>query len=106
MARIAAKSRDSRVEILKRLSCAIDCRNTLLGQEDFRQPARRGDLAADFLAELGVFVRRGPHQRDRRVMDVKLAAFELRGNRIAGAEIDHVERADRNELRNPAARPR
>ena len=77
--------------IIKRLPRAIDRRNAQSAAARFRRPRRRRDLAADFLAELGVFVGRRPHQRDRRVVDVKLAAFELRGNRLARPEIDHVD---------------
>ena len=43
---------------------------------------------------------RRAHQRHRRVVDVEVAVVELRRHRLARAEVDHVERAERDDLRH------
>ena len=63
-----------------------------------------GPVAAESLrpiraAELGALLGRRAHQRDRRVVDVEVPPLELRRHRLARAEVDHVERAERDDLR-------
>ena len=51
-----------------------------------------------------IFLRRGAHQRDLRVVDVQLAApIALGGTVSSGAEIDHVERAAGADIGHPDA---
>ena len=68
--------------------------------------SRAASFSADPAAELGALLRRRPHQRDRRVVDVEVAvARTARRTRLARAEVDHVERAERDDLRDARARP-
>ena len=65
-----------------------------------------GPFAADSLlrdagADTGVLVRRGPHQRDVRVVSVEQTVFESGGDGLRRVEVRHVERAGGHHLRNP-----
>ena len=64
-------------------------------------PLRRVQLARDAPAELGALLGRGAHQRHGRVVDVEIAAGELLREPVSRAEVDHVERAQRDDLRDP-----
>ena len=88
--------------------CALDVdhRDAPERHEQRDRPGRGRQLARDPPAELRVLLRRRAHQRDRRVVHVEVAALELRRHRVARAEVDHVERAERDDLREPGARPR
>ena len=46
---------------------------------------------------------RRAHQRHRRVVHVEVAVRELRRDGVARAEVDHVERAERDDLRDARA---
>ena len=60
-------------------------------------------LLADDPPDLAALVRRRPHQRDRRVVDVEVPVAIALRDRLDGAEVDHVERAERDDLRDAAA---
>ena len=47
--------------------------------------------------------RRRAHQRDRRVVDVEVAVLELGRHGVARAEVDHVQRPERDDLRQAGA---
>ena len=64
-------------------------------------PGRRRELAPDPPAELEALLGRRAHQRDRRVVDVEVPVREALGHGVPRAEVDHVERAERDDLRQP-----
>ena len=66
-------------------------------------PVARRELARDLLAELRALLGRRAHERDLRVVDVEVALLELRRDRLARPEVDHVERAQRDDLRDARA---
>ena len=68
-------------------------------------PVARGQLAADPAAELRALLRRRPHQRHGRVVHVEVPVAELRRHGLERPEVDHVERAERDDLRQARARP-
>ena len=55
------------------------------------------------VAELLVLVDRRAHQRHLRVVHVEQAVGELGGHRFDRAEVDHVERAARADVRDTGA---
>ncbi len=63
----------------------------------------RRQLCRDQASELGAFLRRGAHQRDGRVVHVEIALRELGRDGVARAEVDHVEGAQRHDLRQALA---
>ena len=85
--------------VVERLALGRDHRDAAQRHEERRRPGRAGQLAPDPAAELAALVRRRPHQRDRRVVDVEVAVGEALGHALARPEVDHVERAERDDLR-------
>jgi hypothetical protein len=57
----------------------------------------------DELADLPVLLRCRAHQRDLRVVDVQRPVAELLRDGVPGAEIDHVDGADRADIGQPRA---
>ena len=51
--------------------------------------------------DLAALVGRRPHQRDRRVVDVEVPVAVALRDGVLRAEVDHVERAERDDLRDP-----
>ena len=88
-----------RGRVVERSALRGDHRDALQRDEQRRRPLRGRELARDPAAELGTLLGRRPHQGDGGVVDVDVAAFELRRQRLARAEVDHVERAERDHLR-------
>ena len=71
------------------------------GSSTRRRAVRGARLLGDLLAELVHLLRRRAHQRDGRVVLVEAPALVLLGHRLRRAEVDHVERPDRDHLRHP-----
>ena len=76
------------------------------GTQHRRRPAGGAGLLGDLLAEPVVLLRRGAHQRDVRVVLVEAPAAELLRHRVRRAEVDHVQRPERDHLRHAAQRRR
>ena len=66
--------------------------------------AGRGVSFAPIRGRAGALLRRRAHQRDRGVVDVQVAARGTVRDGLARPEVDHVERAERDDLRD-ARRP-
>src|SRR5687767_4505922 len=66
--------------ILKRLPGFVDRRNASTWKQNSRRSLRRRDLAANLLTQFGILLRRRPHQRHARVVNMKLPVRELGRN--------------------------
>ena len=86
------------VRIVERLTGTIERTDAAAGQKDRRRPRGTVELGGDDPAELGALLGRRAHERDRRVVDVEVPAGEPLRHGVEGAEIDHVERAQRDDL--------
>ena len=94
----------------RRVGGRVGERATLAGEG--REPAQRHEqrdragggreLGAHPAAELRALLRRGAHQRDARVVHVEAPVRELLGHGVARAEVDHVQRTERDDLRHAA----
>ena len=71
------------------------------GQHDDRRPRRAIQLPGNAPADCDALVRGRAHQRDRVVVFVQRPGAKALGHGLDGAEVHHVERADRHDLRNP-----
>ena len=89
--------------VVERLPLGVDHRDPAQRDEERDGTGRRRELARDPPAQLGALLPRRAHQRDRRVVHVEVAPLELRRHGVAAAEVDHVERAQRDDLRQPRA---
>ena len=94
------------LRVVEHLALGRDRRDAAQRHEQHGRPGRRVQLLGDDPPDLAALLRRRPHQRDRRVVDVEVpVAIPLR-HRLQRAEVDHVERAERDDLRDPQlARP-
>ena len=90
---------------MERLALDVDRRDAAQRHEQHRRPVGAVELARDPPPELGHLLGRRAHQRDRRVVHVEVAALEALGHGVARAEVDHVERAERDDLRDAARGP-
>src|SRR3990172_94340 len=99
---VLAQSGEERLvggRIVEDLALDGDHRDPLERHEERGRPRRRLELARDQLPEHGALLRRGAHERDRRVVDVEVPLPVALGNGVQGPEVDHVERAERDDLR-------
>ena len=102
------EQRRVRLGVVERLALGVDQRDAAQRHEQRHRPASPPTASRDPPAELRALLGRRAHERDRRVVHVEVALLELRRHRLARAEVDHVERAERDDLRQPGAarRPR
>ena len=98
-------AKQSRVglRIVKGLAGRIERGNATLGQEEAHGGVHAVEALPDPAPDSIVLRRRGAHQRHLRVVDVEKPSLELLRHGVARAEIDHVERADRAEIRHAGA---
>ena len=101
-ARIAVEERLVGLGIVEDLALRRDRRDTAERDEEHRRPRRGVQLLRDDAADLPALLGRRPHQGDGRVVDVEVPAREPLRHRVHRAEVDHVERAERDDLRDPA----
>ncbi len=94
------EERSVRVGVVEHLPLDGDHRDALQRHEQHRRALGVGQLAADRPSELGALLGRRAHQRHRRVVHVEIARLELRRHGLARAEVHHVERAERHDLRH------
>ena len=97
------KQRFTCFRVIERLPTAVNRRNTQKRQENRSRSRRCRRLAADFFTELMVLCHRRPHQGDRGIVLVELAILEFLGNRRDRPKVDHIQRPDRDHLRDPAS---
>src|SRR5262245_38341032 len=83
------------VRVPEGLAWRIERRDTSLGEEEADGSVHPVEPLADPAAHALVLLRRGPHQRDLRVVDMELALAIALRDRVGRTEVDHVERADR-----------
>src|SRR6266436_340160 len=72
-------------------------------QKEPHRPVHRVEALADPAADAFVLFGGRAHQRDLRIVNVQLAATVALGNGVGRSEIDHVERADRADVRDAGA---
>src|ERR687895_296173 len=89
--------------VVERLVLCVDHRDALQRHEQAYGARRLGELARDPAPQLRALLPGGPHERHRRVVHVEVAVLELRRHGVARAEVDHVERAERHDLRHAGA---
>lgn len=87
------------LRIPERLARLIDGRDASQRDEDSVGGRCVLKFLGDDLAEFGILFWGGSHERDVVVVDVELTMGEVVGHGRSRAEIDHVERADGNDLR-------
>jgi hypothetical protein len=78
-------------------------RRHLQGNQDRNRPACAVELICYDTPELRTLVRCRPHQRDARVVKIKVAALEPGRHSFRWPEIHHVDRARANQLRKALA---
>ena len=88
--------------VVEDLALGRDRRHTAQGDEEHGRPGRRVQLGGDDAADLPALVRRRAHQRDRRVVHVEVPVAVALRHRLHRPEVDHVERAERDDLWDPA----
>ena len=81
----------------------IECGDPALRQKEAHRAVHLVEPFADPSTHALVLLRRGPHQGDLGIVNVKLALAIALGNGVGRAEIDHVERADRADEGHAAA---
>ncbi len=88
--------------VVEHLALGRDRRHTAQRDEQHRRPLRRVQLPRDDPPDLPALLRCRPHQRDGGVVDVEVpVAIPLR-NRLHRPEVHHVERSERDDLRDAA----
>ena len=89
------------VRIVEDLALDRDQRDAAERDEQRDRALGRVQLARDPPSQLGALLGRRPHERDRRVVHVEAPLPEPLGHRLHRAEVDHVEGAERDDLRDP-----
>ena len=93
-----AEERSIRDRVVEGHAFDVDRAHTLEGHEQRRRSGRPVELLGDDLAELGALLWRGAHQRYLGIVDVDVPLLELLRQGLPGTEVDHVERAQRDDL--------
>ncbi len=89
--------------VVERFARRVEHRHAAFGEEE---PHRRFHLVqplADPATHPCVLLGRGAHQGDLRVVFVEQAVLVCLGDGRRGAEVDHIERADRADVGHPGA---
>ncbi len=91
------------VGVVERLARGVDQRHAALRQEEADGPFAAVECLGNEAADRHVLVRRRAHQGDLRVVHVQPSVSELRRHGGERTEVDHVDGADRADVRDAAA---
>src|SRR5206468_5551601 len=80
------------------LARRIEGRDTAFGKEKTHRTVHPVEPFADPFSDSLALLRRGPHQRHLRIVNVEPSPSVAFRNRIGRTEIDHIERAGRADI--------
>ena len=99
-----AEQRGIRRLIVERATRLIERRDAAFGNQEAHRAGHRVELVGEERADRTAFVGGRAHQRHGRVVAVEVPRAQALGHRVPGAEVHHVERAARADVRQRAAR--
>ncbi len=97
------KQRRIRLRIPERAAFDVERRYALFGDEKTHRSLAGVELLANPFADGAAFLRCRAHQRHIGIVVVEQPRLPFRRHRLRRPEIDHVERADRADIRQPGA---